>query len=547
MRVWDVVAQILKLEGAEQLFCFPSTPLIDACADIGIRPFVCRQERVGLGMADGFARVTSGRRLSVFAMQSGPGSENAFPGLATAFADSTPVLLVPLGLPKERSSIAPNFDSLKVLGAISKSFERVTAPELLVPVMRRALHQLRSGRPGPAVVEIPGDVGQLECGDLSSYRPVARARSAADPDDVDRAAEALLKASRPVLMAGAGILYAEASDELRRLAELLDAPVITTTGGKSAFPEDHALSLGAAGLSMSDPALHFLQQSDLVCAVGASLSRGSTVTANIPLGKILVHATNDARDIGKSYFVDHPLLGDAKLVLNQLLVAVEDRAGKARFRESAAEIGQARELWMSQWAPRLTSDEVPINAYRVIAEFMREVDPADAIVTHDAGSPRDQLIPFYRATRPHGYVGWGKSHALGTGVGLAMGAKRAAPDKLCVHFMGDAAFGMTGLDLETAVRTGLPTMSIVFKNSTMAVERNSLARSQELFRARDLGGDYCEIARALGLKAERVERPDEIGPAIRRARKATEGGTAALVEFITSDETDFANFQALSK
>lgn len=550
MRVWDAVAQILKIESAEQLFCFPSTPLIDACSGVGIRPYICRQERVGFGMADGFSRVTSGRRTSVFAMQSGPGSENAFPGLATAYADSTPILVVPMGLPKERTFLTPNFDSLKALGPFSKSFERVLSPEMLVPVMRRAFYQLRSGRPGPVIVEIPGDVGQLDCADVPTYMPVVGFRSAADDHDVDRAAAALLDAKRPVILAGAGVLYAEAWDELKELAILLDCPVATTTGGKSAFPEDHPLSVGATGLTMSGPALHFIKESDTVFAVGASMTRGSTLTANIPPGKTLIHASNDARDIGKSYFVDHPLLGDAKLVIRQLLDALNDRMGKAGRRTGggrAAEIADVREVWLKAWNPQLTSAEVPLNAYRVMQEFMEEVDPAGAIVTHDAGGPRDQLLPFYRAPSPHGYIGWGKSHQLGTGVGLTLGAKRAAPDKLCVHFMGDAAFGMTGLDLETGVRTGLPTLSIVLKNSTMAVERNSLAVSQELFRARDLGGDYCDIARALGLNAERVEKPEDLRPALRRARAATEDGKAALIECITSDALDFSNLQALSK
>jgi len=547
MRVWDAGAQILKLEGAEQLFCFPSTPLIDACAEAGLRPYVCRQERVGLGMADGFARATSGRHLAAFAMQSGPGAENAFAGLAGAFADSSPVLVMAMGLPKERAALHPNFDSARAFGAVSKSFERVTAPELLVPAMRRAVHALRSGRPGPAVVEIPGDVGPLEAGDISSYRQVPWVRSGAAPDDVDRAARAIVDARRPLIMAGAGVLWAEASAELRSLAELLDAPVVSTTGGKSAFPEDHELSLGAAGLTMGDPALRFIQDCDLVFAIGASLTRGSIVTANIPPGKVLVHSTNDPRDIGKSYFVDHALAGDAGLVLSALIEAVRDRLRQKRERRAGAEVATAASRWHDEWASRLRSDAVPINSYRVIDEFMREVDPAGAIVTHDSGGPRDMLLPFYRATRPHGYLGWGKSHALGTGVGLAMGAKRAAPDKLAVHFMGDAAFGMTGLDLETAVRTGLSTLSIVFKNSTMAVERNALARSQELYGARDLGGDYSDIAKALGLYSERVDRPDEIRAAIRRAKQATEEGRAALLEFITSDETDFSNFLALSK
>ncbi len=300
---------------------------------------------------------------------------------------------------------------------------------------------------------------------------------------------------------------------------------------------------------MNDPTLHFLKEADLVLAVGASLTRGSTLTANLPAGKVLIQVGNDPTDIGKSYCVDHPPLGDAKSVLGQLIEALKDRQGKHLPRKTgkpAAEITRLRAAWLEQWRSRLESNETPLNAYRVIGEFMSEVDPADAIVTHDAGSPRDQLVPFYRATRPHAYLGWGKSHGLGAGVGLSMGAKRADPEKLCVHFMGDAAFGMTGLDLETAVRTGLPTLSMVFKNSTMAIELHTLVRSHELYKSRDLGGEYCEIAKALGLHAERVERPEDIRPAIRRARKATQGGTAALIEFITSDEVAFSNYQALS-
>src|SRR5205085_6914874 len=197
------------------------------------------------------------------------------------------------------------------------------------------------------------------------------------------------------------------------------------------------------------------------------------------------------------------------------------------------------------WQPKLRSDERPINPYRVISEFMRVVDPADAIVTHDSGSPREQLLPFYRATRPRGYLGWGKSHQLGTGLGLTIGAKIAAPDKFCVNFMGDAAFGMTGLDFETAVRCGLPILTIVLNNSTMAIETDHLAISHEKFRTRDIGGSYAELGRSLGGYSERVERPDEIAPAIQRARQATEDGRAALLEFITGEEITFSHRRAI--
>jgi thiamine pyrophosphate-dependent acetolactate synthase large subunit-like protein len=168
---------------------------------------------------------------------------------------------------------------------------------------------------------------------------------------------------------------------------------------------------------------------------------------------------------------------------------------------------------------------------------MQTVDPADAIVTHDSGSPRDQMVPFYRSSVPRSYLGWGKSHGLGTGLGLAIGAKLAAPDKLAIHWMGDAAFGMVGLDFETAVRSGLPILAIVSNNSTMAAETRSMPISHELYKTRDLGGNYADMATAMGGYAERVESPAEISPAIQRARKATENGQAALLEFITCEET----------
>ena len=243
---------------------------------------------------------------------------------------------------------------------------------------------------------------------------------------------------------------------------------------------------------------------------------------------------------------DHPLLGDARLVLRQFIEALKSQGGRPPGRESvSAELERVRSAWLAEWAPTLGSKDVPINPYRVISEFMRTVDPRDAIVTHDSGSPRDQLLPFYRAVSPRSYLGWGKSHALGTGLGLVIGAKLAAPDKLCVNFMGDAAFGMTGLDFETAVRCGIPILTVVLNNSAMAIEIPHLVVSHDKYGARDIGGRYADLGRAMGGWSERVEKPDDIAGAFTRARKATENGQAALLEFITSQETRFSNRGAL--
>jgi acetolactate synthase-1/2/3 large subunit len=543
MRVVDAIADILKREGVEWLSCFPTAPMIEAAAEAGIRPIICRQERVGVGIADGFSRVCNGSRIGVFAMQAGPGAENAFAGVATAFSDSVPILVLAAGHARNVAQTPPFFRSVRGYSAVCKSVEEITAPEQVSDVLRRAFSLLKMGRLGPVLVELPADVATAEvAGSSIIYRPVKATRSAANSRDVATAAQALVQAKAPVICAGQGVLYAEASGELIELAELLDAPVTTTLEGKSGFPEEHPLSLGTASGVAPAPAYHFLKRADVVFAVGCSLTRHNITFAGVPSGKIIIHATQDERDLNKHYTADYPILGDAKLVLEQFIEAVKDfRSAKGSQRSGTPlQIKESREPWLNQWMPKLTSNEVPINPYRVMWEFMNVTDAAQTIVTHDSGSPRNQLVPFYRATTPRGYLGWGKSHSLGTGLGLTIGAKLAAPNKFCVNFMGDAAFGMTGLDFETAVRCAIPILTIVLNNSSMAVEKQSMAASHARYNSRNLGGNYAELGKALGGYAERIERPEEIAAAIQRAKHATEEGRAALLEFITSEETAYS-------
>lgn len=547
MRVVDAIADILKREGVDFLSCYPTTILIEACAAIGIRPLLCRQERVGVDIADGYSRVSNGKRNGVFAMQYGPGAENAFPGIATAYSDSAPILILPLGHPREQSQVFPNFRSSRTYESVTRNVEELLMPSQVGEAMRRAFSLLRMGRSGPVMIEIPSDVATADPGTgWHAYRPVNVARAAGDPSDIDAAARALVAAQRPMVYAGQGVLYAEATPELVELSELLQAPVVTTLEGKSAFPEDHALACGAAGIAMSGPVVHALGDSDVLFAVGAGLTRHA-MYPTIPSDKTVIHSTNDDRDLNKGYPADIPILGDAKLVLGQLVEVVRDRLGGRRKEPGAfvAGVQRARDAWMAEWLPILTSDETPMTPYRVLWEFMRAVPSADAIVTHDSGSPRDQIMPFYLASKPRGYLGWGKSHALGTGLGLTMGAKLAQPDNVCVNFMGDAAFGMTGLDFETAIRNLIPIITVVLNNSTMAIEIDHLPISHEKYGSRDIGGSYAELAKAMGGWSERVEDPNEIGAAFRRARRVTEDGRPALLEFITSAETRFSNRRVL--
>ena len=175
-------------------------------------------------------------------------------------------------------------------------------------------------------------------------------------------------------------------------------------------------------------------------------------------------------------------------------------------------------------------------------DLQKTVDVANTIITHDAGSPRDQLSPFWRPTTPLSYLGWGKTTQLGYGLGLAMGAKLAKPDKLCMNVWGDAAIGFTGMDFETAVRERIPILSILLNNFSMAIELKVMPISTEKYRSTDISGDYAAMARAFGGYGERVEKPSEIVPAIKRGIAATEKGQPALLEFITSKEVSVSKF-----
>jgi thiamine pyrophosphate-dependent acetolactate synthase large subunit-like protein len=544
VKVLDAIAHIMKKEGVEYLSAYPTTALIESTAEIGIKPIICRQERVGVGIADGYARVNNGNPPGVFAMQNGPGAENAFAGVATAYSDAVPMLLLPLGHPRARDGVFPLFSSVRSFSDITKSVEQISTASQIGETMRRAFARLKMGRPGPVMVEIPTDIADAEVDGsiLESYKPVKATLSKADSQDVLSAARALLDAKAPIIHAGQGVLYANATEELIELAELLQVPVMTTLAGKSAFPEKHPLALGSGSSVMNGCVYHFLGQADVVFGIGTSFTKHG-MTTTIPSGKVFIHATNDPIDIDKDYYTDYPVIGDAKLVLQQFIEACKDLQNPSTNQDDnkvVAEIASVRKAWLKEWLPKLSSDEVPITPYRVIWEFMNNVDPAEAIVTHDSGSPRDQLMPFYQSGGPRTYLGWGKSHGLGTGLGLNIGAKLAAPEKFVVNFMGDAAFGMTGLDFETAARNSIPILTIVLNNSTMAIETTHMARSHELYGTRDIGGNYADMGRAMGGWAERVADPADVGPAILRARKATEDGQASLLEFITSEETAFS-------
>ena len=542
MRVIDAISQILLKEGIEYLSAFPTTPVIEAAAEAGIKPIICRQERVGVGIADGYARIKSGNPPGVFAMQYGPGAENAYPGVATAYADASPVLFLPLGHPLNKDRVFPHFNSVDSFSSITKYIEQINQPETVSDTMRRAFYNLKSGRPGPVMIEIPSDIAsqEVDSGIVDKYIPAKKITSKANDEDIVRAAKLLLESPVPLIYAGQGLIYGGATDELTELAETTKIPVTTTMAGKGAIDERHPLALGSSSIVMNGAVRHYMLNADTILAIGTSLTKHGMITT-VPSDKKIIHAVNDPKDIGNYYDPEIAILGDGKLVLRQLIDACKDLISKTAERNSPENnIKNLKTAWLKNWNRKLTSKETPMTPYRVIWEFMNVVDPSKTIVTHDSGSPRDQIMPFYVSGGPGTYIGWGKSHGLGTGLGLNIGAKLAAPEKFVVNFMGDAAFGMTGLDFETAVRNNIPILTVVLNNYTMAIETSHMATSHEMYKTRDLGGDYADMAKAMGGWSEKISSPDEIKNAFMMAKTATENGQTALLEFITSEEQDFS-------
>ena len=537
MKVPAAIAEILRREGVDILFGYPRNAVLEAAAEADIRTVIVRQERTGLHMADAYSRMTRGKKMGVFAMQHGPGTENAYGGVAQAYSESIPVLVLPQGYARRLAHVPDNYNATVQMAGITKLAEPINLPAETPNILRRAFTQMRNGRPRPALVEIPWDVVNEEVPEPLAYEPVLKTRFAPAPEAIEAAAKALVEAKRPVIYAGQGVHWAEAYGELKALAELLAAPVCTSLEGKSAFDETHPLALGSGGAAIPKPVRHFLDAADVIFGVGASFS-DTSFGVKMPLGKVMIHNTVDETDLNKLLPTRYGLLGDAQLTL-QMLIEACGRLIEAPRDDSAVakEIKEVEAEWMKEWEPLLTSDDQPLSPYRVLWDLQHTVDMAETIITHDAGSPRDQLTPFWKSTAPLSYIGWGKTTQLGYGLGLAMGAKLACPDKLCINVWGDAAIGFTGMDFETAARERIPILSILLNNEAMAIELNIMPVATQKYRSTDISGNYADFAKALGGYGERIFKPEDIIPAIRRGIQKTQEGTPVLLEFMTCQET----------
>jgi acetolactate synthase I/II/III large subunit len=546
----ELIANILKQEGVEWMSCFPSNPLISAAAKVGIRPVAFRHERGAMMAADGFSRISDRQRFGVVAVQAQAGAENIMGGLAQAYADNIPVLVFLGGNNLDKLGVKPNFSAVQNYQGWAKQVEAIYTPSQVGDVMRRAFHALRNGAPGPVVVELTADVCSQEVPDTAApYVSPKLFRQIPEPSDIRDAAEALIAAKNPLIWAGAGVLAAGATEALQELAELTATPVFCTMPGKSAIDERHPLALGAGSGATTKAAHHRLSNSDVLLALGSSLTRspyGQAVRGQ----KTIIHNTNNPDDINKDEAADIALIGDTKLTIEALVAYVKALAGASGAGDRAkteAEVAAVKAEWMAEWKPILESEEEPISYYRVIHEMNQTLDLENSIVTHDAGAPRDTIVPFYQATVPHSYIGWGKTTHLGFGIPLMIGAKMAAPEKFCLNIMGDGAFGMSGTDIETAVRSGAAITTVLLNNSAMATYSGPTqgaigpeARTE--YGISTMHGDYAKIAEGMGAVGIHVNKTAEIAPALREAQRLNAKGKTVLIDIRANVEDRRSKF-----
>ncbi len=532
------IARILKQEGVEWVSTFPVCKVNNALGREGVPMVMMRDDRYAVAVADAYSRITGGSRIGVCTVQGGvnaAGLQVAYAGLAQAYEDNSPMLCITDGV-GDRESENSHFDLSASLKSVAKWYGCIDRPERVPEFMRRAFTMLRNGRPGPVIISLPESGGQYDEA-ADPYVPVRGWKSVPDPADVSAAVEMLRKAARPLVYAGEGVIYADAVAELKAFVELANVPVITTLKAKGAFAEDHPLFVGVRG----DHTVNYLEQSDLIVAVGSSLSPGR-FSHRIPQagGKAIIHVNISEVDVNKVLPTAHALLGDAKFSLQALadeLASQTDGKGRAAG-DTAAAIKTAREVELEPYREAMGSGDKPINPYRVYGELMKVLDPRNSFLTHESGNTRDQLSTVYETLIPRGFLGWGNVSSLGFSLGAVVAAKLAHPERPAVAVTGEAGLSYMMGNLEVPVRENLPvTIAHISNGGFAGYGPGFWGEGHDPYTHKVMGYDEVNMAAAIaefGYHAERVEEPDEVGGALERALAANDSGQSAYIEFVCS-------------
>lgn len=517
MRGADAIVKALEKEGVRHIFGIPGGAIIevyDALFDSEIRHILTRHEQAAVHAADGYARATG--RTGVAFATSGPGATNTVTGIATAYMDSSPIVVMTGQV--ARSLIGNDaFQEADITGItmpITKHNYLVTDENELLRIVKEAFHIASTGRPGPVLIDLPKDVTVAEVEfdypdkiELPGYKP----KYAGHPRQIKKAAELIMKAERPVILAGGGVVLSNASEELTKLAETIPAYVATSLMGKGAIPETHPLSLGFVGMHGSKYANYAVQEADVLIAVGIRFSDRTTgrVSDFAPNAKI-VHIDIDPAEIGKNVDVDVPIVGDAKLVLRELIKHITYRKRK--------EWEEKVEGWRKAHPLKYRQDEKIKPQY--VIEKIWELAP-DAIITTEVGQNQMWAAQYFKVRRPRQFITSGGLGTMGFGFPAAMGAKTAFPEKQVIDIAGDGSFLMNIQELATCVDYGINVKVVILNNMFLGMVR----QWQELFyderysatclRCKEMS--FEKIAEGFGAVGMTVEKPSEVEDALKEA------------------------------
>ena len=544
----EIVTEMLIQEGVPYAIGIGghgNLPLLDAFRrrQDRIKVIMPRHEQAAVHMADGYFRV-KGEPLAVFT-SIGAGASNTVIGLATAYVDSIPLLLL----------IGETHTYMRGVGVLQEVERQRWSdlPRALEPVVKRSWHidsaaqlpravaqafnAMRTGRPGPALITLPMDV-QAEVVEAHDLNPLARRphdRPAGDLQAIRRAAEALVTARRPVILAGGGVILSGAEAELRQLAEHLGACVVSTMQGKGSFPEHHPLYAWHMGSNGTTCGNHMTVHADVLLAVGVRFADKATCSYkpgeafSIPPTRLL-HVDIDPFEIGKNYPVEVGIVGDARAVLGGLLEAVRALTPPRSWQDApyTREIAEQVAAWFASNRDQREAETSPVTMGRVITE-VRRVLPPDGIVLTSSGNAQAQVFQEMAFTRPRTYISAGGFSTMGWSYPASLGAKLAAPDRPVVGLIGDGDFLMTFQEIATAVQYNIPAVAVVLNNQGWQAIRDlqriafgEQADYATMFEqdSNPISPHIADAARAFGAHAVRICEPDEVAPALQEALAA---------------------------
>jgi len=520
------LVEALKKEKVDVIFGIPggaNLPIYDALYDSGIRHILARHEQSAAHMADGYARVL--RRAGVCMATSGPGATNLVTGIATAYMDSIPMVAITGQVPTKMIG-RDAFQETDIVGVampITKYAFQPRKAQEIPEVIKKAFYIANSGRPGPVLVDVPKDT-QTESADMifpdtvsiRGYNP----QIYPDPLQIEKACELLLKAERPVILAGGGVIIAGAFHELQALAELILAPVATTFKGKGAFPENHPLSLGPVGMHGHIEANRLIIEADVLLAVGSRFSdRSVGKFEEFGNGMKIIHIDIDPSEIGKNKQADIPIIGDVKVSLTKLVESLSKKIIKREENLWIKRVKQVKEEVKQYWEKEEPKD---ITARKLLKK-LREVLPPESLVTTEVGQCQMWASLHFDVIKPGTFFSSTGLGTMGFGFPAAIGAKVAKPDVPVVDIAGDGSFCMTENSLATAVLENIPVIVVIMNNRLLGM----VAQWQRLFYNRRLIGvdlkncpDFVKLAEAYGAQGVRVGSLKEFEEAMKLALKS---------------------------